>query len=132
MNLIVDSNIIFTFFWKSSLAHDLFPKFNLFLPEFALMELKKYEKEIIEKSGISKEEFTYLRNELCNLITFVPLEEYSSFLQESKNISSDTNDVNFFALALKLNCPIWSNDAVLKKQDIIIIFNSKEIIELLL
>ena len=132
MNLIVDSNIIFTFFWKSGLARELFYKFNIFSPEFALIELKKYEKEIIEKSSISKEEFTYLKNELCNLITFVPLEEYSSFLQKAKDICSDFKDIDFFALALKLNYPIWSNDVVFKKQNNILIFNSKEIIELLL
>lgn len=53
------------------------------------------------------------------IIKFVPLSEYKEYLSKAKEISPDPNDVDIFALALKLNCPIWSNDKELKKQNVI-------------
>jgi len=40
----------------------------------------------------------------------VPVSEYKDFRQEAESISPDPNDMQYFALALKLCCPIWSND----------------------
>jgi len=37
--------------------------------------------------------------------------------------------ISYIALALKLNCPIWSNDTDLKQQDRIKVYNTKELLE---
>jgi predicted nucleic acid-binding protein len=44
----------------------------------------------------------------------------------------DEKDTHYVALALKLNCPIWSNDTDLKKQNKVKIYNTKELLEELL
>jgi predicted nucleic acid-binding protein len=131
LKLIIDTNVMFSFFWKNSITKKLLLNQNnlLFAPEFALEELKKYEKEIIHKAKITKKEFNEIRNELAILIDFVPLEEYKKFLRKGLIASPDNNDVDFFALAIKLKLPLWSNDNLLKNQKIIQVLNTKEILQ---
>jgi len=50
-------------------------------------------------------------------------------LKEAKSISPDPDDSDFFALALKLNCPIWSEEKKLKKQLEVKVVNTSELIE---
>ncbi|MBI2671393.1 hypothetical protein HYX16_00495 [Candidatus Woesearchaeota archaeon] len=142
MRLVVDSNILFTFFWKNSAFNKLSLKqeLNLFSPFYALTEINKYSQEIIKKAKISEKEFKILKDELANNIEFISIKEYSLFIKQAQNLIKDLteyeknellNDLDFFALALKLNCPIWSNDKLLKKQDKISVLNTKEIISLI-
>jgi predicted nucleic acid-binding protein len=131
LRLIVDTNVMFSFFWENSITKKLLLNQNnlLFAPEFALEELKKYEKEIIHKAKITKKEFSEIRKELAILIEFIPLEEYKQFLKKGLIASPDSNDVDFFALAIKLELPLWSNDNLLKNQNIIQVLNTKEILQ---
>ena len=47
---------------------------------------------------------------------------------DAKHISPDVKDVPYFAAALKLKIPIWSNDAALKqKQDAVKVYSTKEV-----
>lgn len=139
MLLVVDTNVLFVYFWKNSSSKDLFKLHKMVSPEISLAEIKKYESTIIEKAGISKEEFESLRKELIKIVEFIPEDEYKNYFKKATSISINfkehekkefNDDIDFFALALKLNCPIWSNDKLLKKQSIILIFNSSELIEL--
>jgi len=43
----------------------------------------------------------------------------------------DVDDAPFLALAMLLNCPIWSNDVHFKRQQIVKVFNTKEVLSLL-
>ncbi len=43
----------------------------------------------------------------------------------------DPGDVQFLALAMALNCPIWSNDKDLKKQKVVKVYTTQKIPELL-
>jgi predicted nucleic acid-binding protein len=131
MKLIVDTNILFTFFWDNSLAKKLLMKINLelFSPEFALEEINKYKEDILEKTGISEKQFKQHRRDIAIAVEFIPLEEYKAFLKQAIKISPDQNDIDFFALALKLKLPIWSNDSLLKKQNKIKIFSTKDLLE---
>lgn len=133
MNLVVDSNVLFTYFWHESVARKLFyhPKLKLISPEFSLEEIDKYKNEIIKKTNISNEKFNHLLKELRSLIEFLPLEKYTEQLKEAVKICPDKDDVDFFAESIKHSCPIWSNDTVLKKQNKIDALNTEEIIELL-
>ncbi|MBS3095717.1 hypothetical protein J4231_03480, partial [Candidatus Woesearchaeota archaeon] len=44
-------------------------------------------------------------------------------------ISPDPNDLDFFALALKLDLPIWSNDNLLKKQNTLNVFSTLDLLK---
>ena len=100
----------------------------LFAPEFALEEIKKYENEIMHKAKITKKEFNFLRKELAIAIDFIPLQIYGSYLKKALIVSPDENDIDFFALALKLKIPLWSNDKLLKKQNIVKVLDTKEVL----
>jgi len=132
MKLVADSNVLFTYFWKNSIARELFlnQDLELFSPQYSLNEIKKYSNEIIKKAKISKKEFTAALMELKTLVAFASLSEYSSFLKKAAELSPDKNDVDFVALSLKLNCAVWSNDKELAKGKGFKVLNTREIIEL--
>ncbi len=50
----------------------------------------------------------------------------------AEEISPDKDDVLYFALALRLDCAIWSNDKALKGQSVVAILNTKEVSERLI
>jgi len=43
----------------------------------------------------------------------------------------DMDDALFIALAMSLNCPIWSNDAHFKMQNVIKAYTTKELLDYL-
>ena len=141
MIFVVDSNVLFTFFWKDSAFEGIVSKeIKLFSPEFALKEINKHSSEIMKKSGLTETEFKKKKEELPKRVKFISLEEYSDFLKQAellaKNLSETEKsellkDIDFLALALKLCCSIWTNDNLFKKQSEISIFTTKEMIELL-
>lgn len=134
MKLVVDTNILFTQFWKNSFTKKLFtnPNLDLYSPEFALEEIKLHMNEILDKTKISKGEFNKSREELAKLIKFISLNEYSGFLKNALGLILDQEDVDFLALALKFDCAIWSNDPHLKQQNKIKVFTTEELFEFLL
>jgi len=142
MNFVVDSNVLFTFFWKSSVFEDISSreKITLFSPEFALEELDKYSSEIIRKSGLTKERFDRRKRELAEKVSFIPLDEYSDLFKQAESLANKFSkeqktefleDIDFFTLALKLDCPIWTNDRLFKRQSEVSVLTTKEMIELL-
>ena len=54
---------------------------------------------------------------------------YLGFIEDAERISPDFFDAPYFALALKLECPIWSNDKKLKQQKRIEIFSTEEMFQ---
>ena len=133
MKLVVDSNVLFPFFWEKSVTRKLFLSQNLELvsPEFVLEEIIKYSEEITKKAKINKNEFDLIKRELAVVIEFIPMKEYSGCLKKALHVSPDEEDVDFFALALKFNISIWSNDNDLKKQKEVKVYSTKEIINVL-
>ena len=112
----------------------------LISPSFALEEIEKYADEIIKKAKIDHVTFRKKRKELQKSVRFVPLHEYKDTLSIATALTNMLtnnekeellNDIDFLALALKERCPIWTNDKLFKKQNTIIILNTREIIELL-
>jgi predicted nucleic acid-binding protein len=134
MKVVVDTNILFSFFWKNSLTRKLLltSNFELISPIFALDELQKYSKDIIKKTNITKKQFDLELSKLQEVINFIKRDKYSYFLKNAENISPDKFDADFFALCLNFDCFLWSNDSVLKNQDKIKVFSTEEIIEIFL
>jgi predicted nucleic acid-binding protein len=131
LRLVVDTNILYTYFWKNSFARNYMLRIPLILfsPEFALEEIKANRLDILKKTKISVEKFKILRTEIAMGVDFVSIEIYKEYLNKALNISPDPNDVDFFALALKLNIPIWSNDSALKKQNNVLVLSTIDILE---
>lgn len=62
-------------------------------------------------------------------MTIVPKDDFKEYFELAEKISPDPDDFMYFALALKLKCPIWSNDKELKKQNEIIIYSTEDLIK---
>ena len=133
MKIVVDTNILFSFFWKNSLTKKLIlnSSLELYSPIYVIEEILKYKSEIIKKTNINNDSFDHFLNELKDSIQLIKRIDYSDFLVDAMLLSPDEKDADFFALCLKNSCPIWSNDLTLKKQEKIKVLTTKEIILLL-
>ena len=139
MRLVLDTNILFSFFWKSSTSKGIMNRDDLVLvaPEIALKEIEKYADEIKRKTKISDKEFDQIKKELNEKVRFLPLEYYEEkmlfcfdFIEKLERKEEFLEDIDFLALALKLQCFLWSNDKLLKKQEEVIVLNTAELIEI--
>ena len=103
--------------------------FDLFVPEFLFTEIIKYEKLILKKTGMEKENLELLLLLLQSHISVIPFNIFSDFMKAAENEMEkiDMKDAPFVALALKLKIPIWSNDLHFKKQRKVESFNTAEI-----
>ena len=133
MELVIDANILFAALIKNSVTAEILFNENvyLFAPEFLLEEFIEHKEEIIKKMNRSLNEFDYILGLLKSLIKFVPREEFQRFLGEAEIVTPDKDDAPYFALALKLNIPIWSNDKKLKEQNKVKVYSTSEILSLL-
>ena len=131
MRLVIDFNSIFSSFRKFSSTRRLLfsPSLELYSPKFALKELSKYRKVVMSKAKINIGVFGILERVIAWKVEFVPVIEFKDFLKEAERICPDPDDVEYFALALKLSCPIWSNDKALKEQPVIKVFSTSELIK---
>ena len=116
--LIVDSNILFSYFLLSDRVRRLINSKNvvIYSPDWALNEINMYFNDVIvkkaERKGVSKEELEMLILEVMERIVVVPkavyMEKFETAYEIARNF--DVKDSPFVALALKLNIPIWTND----------------------
>ena len=129
MLLVVDMNILFSFFKKDSFTRKLLTKsdLELYSPRYALDELNKHLDELILKAKINIGVFELYKSILPFFVEFVSASEYKDFKNEAELITPDPDDTQYFALALKLGCAIWSNDKLLKKQDKVKVFSTSEL-----
>ncbi len=77
---------------------------------------------------MSEEAIVSLLNILFSQITIIPREKLVYYLQEAYDIvrELDYYDIHYFAAALATNGVIWSDDKILKKQERIIVLNTRE------
>ena len=137
MKLVVDTNVLFSFFKRDSTTRKLIidPELELnlelFTPVHALEELKEHEGEM-RKFGVSSGDFDVILSSLPLFVNTVSQSFLEPLLSEAgKLLPKDTDDAPYIALALKLNCPIWLGDAGLKEQSKVKVLSTKELIELL-
>mgnify|MGYP001558410915 CR=1 FL=1 len=131
MKIVIDTNILLSFFWKDSITRKLIInlKNSLLAPEKAREEIIKYSNEIIQKLKISRKDFEKLFEELEEYIDFIEKKEYSDFIEKVEKIAPDKDDCDFLALAYKNEYTLWSNDKLLKNQEIVKIISTKELLE---
>lgn len=132
MDFVVDANILFSVLIKKGKTEELIfnDSFCLFAPEFIFEEFLKYKEIISEKTERKTEDFLKLLRILMKRIKTVPNEETERFIAKAKEICPDKKDVDYFALAIKLDCSIWSNDKDLKKQNVIKIYSTEDLLKL--
>lgn len=133
MKLVVDSNVLFATVIRRSKTLELIEsdRLDLFSPMFALGEIEEHKSEVIKKSGFSDEELVLFIELLKGEVKFISIDEYVRFFEKTMYLSVDPDDIDFLALALKLNCAVWSNDPDFSIQSEVRVFSTKGLIEFL-
>ena len=139
--LVVNANILFSFFNKKSARRQLIKRLprmgcNLITPDFALEELMEDKERINDFARIDEVVFMFLFSLLeRKIMEIYPAEKYEEALSEAEKISPHGEDVHkddpYFALALSFHAPIWSVEKAFKKQSKVKVFSTSDLISLL-
>lgn len=134
MKLVIDNNIFFSLMNPKSTNSYIFSslKVEFLAPKFIKSEFDKYRLICLLKSKLSEHEFEIRQAEIEEDVELIKLSEYKDFIKKSLNTLPDKDDVDFLALALRLNCSIWSNDSHFEKQSLVKVFKTKDLVKLLL
>jgi len=133
MELVIDANVLFAALIKEGTSAEMLFQENLrlYAPEFIFVEMHKHREEILRKTNRSAAEFEKLLELFERRILLIPLDELKSYNTKAKAITPDPDDAAYFALALRNNIPIWSNDKSLKEQKIVTVYNTAEVLKML-
>jgi predicted nucleic acid-binding protein len=132
MNIVIDTNVFVFALIKESICREILTnlKINFLFPEFEFEEIKNHKEEIIRKADLIDRDFDILFLRLIRYVKIIPA--YFSKIYKGKATQIiwkiDPDDVQFIATALAFNCPIWSDNKHFKKQKVVKIFTTKEII----
>ncbi len=134
MKLVVDTNILFSFFKANSVTRKIMVEssIDLYAPQKTFFELKKHKHLICKKSGIDLDSFNNIIDKLKLFIKIIPNSKFQKFYREAIFLLPDKakDDAPFVGLAFYLDIPLCSNDSLLKKQDKVIVFSTSEIIKI--
>jgi len=133
MRIIVDTNVILSALIKEGTTRAILtnPLIEFYTIEFAIKEIRKYKSLVIEKSGLSDEEFEIMLSLVMSNVKVVEKRQIEEKINESKELIEkvDPKDVPILACALTIpNDGLWSEDKHLKKQSKIKIFTTREIL----
>lgn len=133
MQLVVDANIVFAMIITKGKTFELFFKkdLDLFSPSFVFEELESYKELILKKSGLSENDFLEIISRIKNKITIISEENLLDYREKAISICPDIKDVLYFALCLYLKIPLWSNDKLLKTQNLIKVYSTEDLINIL-
>jgi len=131
MQLVIDANIVFAALIKAGSTADLItsPKLELYSPPFLFEEFEKYHSYLLDKTHRNSADFKQYLIVLKNNIHSIPFSSFQDFYSHAKELSPDPKDALYFALALKLKCPVWTNDKRLKNQGEIKILGTTELVQ---
>lgn len=131
MQLVVDTNVLISALLARSKTFELILLGNLelFVPEYSLGEIEKHKDELRKRMEVSEQEFSVALNLILSHVTVVNHQNYKDFEAHAKKICPDQMDFPFFALALAMKIPLWTNEVRLKNQKEIVVYNTKEIVQ---
>lgn len=113
--IVLDANILFRAILRTKVPEQLLQyqsQVNFFTPAYCYNELRKYIPHIAEKKKLPLEPFQVAIAELQKVVIPFGDEIYSYREKEAKNRirQRDINDWPVVALALTLDCPVWTED----------------------
>jgi len=132
MQVVIDANIVIAALLSpDNVTNNLLfsPGIECVSPEFIETELDKHFSEIAKRSTAPEKEMKAALELIFSQIQILPFSEYASWAQKAKGISPDPKDVEYFAVALAVGCPIWSNDKRLKAQSVVVVLSTPDILK---
>jgi len=136
MRLVLDTNILISALIRESITRKILVMSGIefLVPEFTFEEINKHKNEILKKSKLKTSQFDLLMATLKENLMIIPKYEIRR-IKEAKEIMDniDPNDTIFIALALStLNDGIWSDDIHFKRQNVVKVWNTEELVKFLL
>jgi predicted nucleic acid-binding protein len=135
MEIVVDTNVIISSLLRNGLTRKIIflSPLKMYTVHYAKTEIESHKEELLIKSKLDERSLNYLNEFIFGKIDLVPLKNIEPFRNKAEEIMSeiDVDDSFFLALAMSLNCPVWSNDAHLKMQSVIKVYTTKELLDLL-
>jgi len=135
MEVVIDTNIFIAALLKEGTTRKLLLNDDLILyaPEYLIEEIFDHLQELEKKSHLSKEVLEEIFKVMLieSKVIIIPKVETQPYIKKAQEISPDSDDVMYFATALKQNIGIWSNDKELNKQKLIKIYSTNDIVTLL-
>lgn len=135
MLLVVDANVVFSALVNKGNSFKVFEcnkklrRFEFIAPELLFSEMQNRTGKLLSVTKLTEEElfdvFLFIKKQI-KLISF---SNFSDRLPEA--IELNLKDSPYLALALKFNCPIFSGDKGLKKQDAVKVFSPRELLDIL-
>lgn len=137
MLIVLDSNILISSLIKDSITREIILNSNneFLLPEYSLLEIRRHQNYILSKTQLSKEEFDRLIKKILKYITIVEIGKIINHREKADKIIGyiDKDDVLFVACALTYpGSIIWSEDKHFKLQNKIKVYNTKELISVII
>jgi len=134
MILVVDTNIFFSALIKRGFMFDLLFSIlkrgiQLYSPQYLIEEIERNNEKLLKYSKLSQNELNFVIEFLLSNLKIIAESEYVSFLLDAKNLAPHIKDVPYFALALQLNCPIWSNEMSFKEQPKVKVYSTSELLK---
>jgi len=133
MLVVIDANELFSLLIKGSKSSKeifLSKSIELIAPELIFEEFTNNKEEILSKTHRTEAEFSELMSVFKERVKLVSEQEFSLFIPEAcELLSGHEKDKEYLALSLKFNCPIWSEEKLLKKQIKVPVFNTKELFD---
>ncbi len=135
MIIVVDANVLFSFFKRDSKVRELIldadRRFNLELkaPKLLTEELGRHKGEICEKAGISEAGFAFAMAVLKVFVSSVPDKAWLGCKEKAGDLlQGHVKDIPYIALSIKLNCPLWSNEKRLKMQSQVKVYSTMDLV----
>ena len=133
MLLVVDANIVVSAILKKSASRSLL--FNrllkLYCPAFVLSELEEHKDEFKKKLNCDEKTFREILRLILSRITLIETGEYVKNLDAARAISPDPDDVPYVAMALTMNCGLWTRDKKLLNLTQVKTVDTRNLIDLL-
>lgn len=135
MLLVVDANIVFSSLirrgnpFKVFEANKIFKTFEFIAPEFLFTEIGEKLDKISAETKLSKQELLDVLSFIKEQIEFIPSSEFLDKMPEAMKLNF--KDSPYLALALKLNCLIFSGDKKLGEQRRIEVLSPKQLLDML-
>jgi putative PIN family toxin of toxin-antitoxin system len=134
MEVVIDANIFVAALLKKGATRKLLlnDELVLYAPEYVIEELYDHLQEFETKSHLSRialEELVKVLIIEAKMIV-VPKDELQQYMKKADEITPDPDDAMYFATALKQNIGIWSNDKEMKKQKVIHVYSTNDLVKL--
>ena len=121
MIVVVDTNVLISAVMKDSVKRRilLFSGLEFVCPEAIVRELRKYKQEILDKSGMTGNDFDSVLERILDNVALIPDGDIEAHRTEAEKIMSriDLSDAPYIAAALDIpDSIIWSDDRHFEEQ----------------